>query len=49
MLREDKNVPPSVGVLDIHERTVTATIYNMKYEPIQSMELIRSETGLYRG
>lgn len=45
----DKNVPPSVGVLDIHERTVTATIYNMNYEPIESMELIRSETGLYRG
>jgi predicted phosphodiesterase len=44
----DKNMPPSFGVLDIHDRGVGATIFDLNFKAIQSMELIRSESGLYR-
>lgn len=44
----DKNMPPSFGVLDIHDRQVIASIYTLDFKPLQSMELIRSESGLYR-
>ena len=44
----DKNMPPTFGVLDIRDEGVEATIYDLKFKPVQTMELIRSESGLYR-
>ena len=45
----DKNMPPSFGVLDIQDREVIATIYDLDFEPVEEMDMIRSESGLYRG
>ncbi len=44
----DKNMPPSFGILTIEDRGVEAAIYDLKFNPVSSMELIRSESGLYR-
>lgn len=44
----DKNMPPSFGVIEIFDREVNVTIYNLKFHVIHSMNLIRSESGLYR-
>lgn len=44
----DKNMPPTFGILSIMDREVTATIYSMQFKPIQSLELLRSESGLYK-
>ncbi len=44
----DKNMPPSFGILSIHDRDVGAIIYNLDFKPLHSMEMIRSESGLYR-
>jgi predicted phosphodiesterase len=44
----DKNAPPSFGLLDIQDRGVTATIFNLDFKPVQSMELLRSENRLYK-
>lgn len=44
----DKNMPPTFGMLDMHDRGLTASIYSLNFKPVQSMELIRSESGLYR-
>jgi putative phosphoesterase len=44
----DKNMPPTFGVLNIHDREVEATIYGLDFKPIHGMEMIRSESGLYR-
>ncbi len=44
----DKQTPPSLGLLDIHNQTVSAKIFNTDFKEIKSMELVRSESGLYR-
>jgi hypothetical protein len=44
----DKNMPPTFGILDIHDRGLDASIYNLDFKPVHCMELIRSESGLYR-
>ena len=44
----DKNMPPTFGILNIHDRGITASIYGLDFKPVQSMEMIRSESGLYR-
>lgn len=44
----DKNMPPSFGVLEIKDRDLEAAIYNLDFTTVQSMTLIRSESGLYR-
>ncbi|MBN1601872.1 MAG: metallophosphoesterase family protein [Chitinispirillaceae bacterium] len=44
----EKNAPPTFAVLGIEDRTVIVNIYNMQFRSIQSMELIRSESGLYK-
>lgn len=45
---KDKNKPPTFGMLTIADKEVTATIYDLDFKPIQSVELIRSESGLYK-
>ena len=44
----DKNMPPTFGVLSIEDREVGATIYDLNFKQVHAMELIRSESGLYR-
>jgi putative phosphoesterase len=44
----DKNMPPSFGLISLEERSVTAAIYNLKFNCIRSMELMRSESGLFK-
>lgn len=44
----DKNMEPTFGMLTIADRELTATIYNLDFKPVHSMEIIRSECGLYR-
>jgi predicted phosphodiesterase len=46
---KDKNIPPSFGLLDIGTKDVTATLFDLSFKQMQSMHLIRSETGLFRG
>ena len=45
---KDKNHPPTFGLLDIQDRTVAATIFNLQFAPVQKMELMRSESGLHK-
>lgn len=44
---KDKNVDPSFGLLDIQERSVSVRIFGMDYKELKSVELVRSENGLY--
>ncbi len=44
----DKNTPPTFGMLTILDREVIATIFDMNMKVVQSMELVRSESGLYK-
>lgn len=44
----DKNMPPTFGMLTIMDREVIATIYSLQFKPIHSLELLRSEGGLYK-
>ncbi|MBN1309006.1 MAG: metallophosphoesterase family protein [Chitinispirillaceae bacterium] len=44
----EKNMPPTFGVMNIHDRNVSAAIYNLNFKPVHTMEMIRSESGLYR-
>lgn len=44
----DKNMPPTFGLLEVHDREVVASIYNLDFKEVQRLELIRSESGLYR-
>ncbi|HLV32941.1 MAG TPA: metallophosphoesterase family protein [Chitinispirillaceae bacterium] len=44
----EKNMPPTFGLLTIVDREITATIYDLKFKTVQSIELIRSESGLYK-
>lgn len=45
---KDKNIEPSFGLLDIQSREVTATIFNLSFKQIESLHLMRTETGLYK-
>jgi len=44
----EKNMPPTFGLLNIMDREVSATIFNMNFKPVESIELLRSESGLYK-
>jgi predicted phosphodiesterase len=44
----EKNTPASFGIISIADRDVTATIYDMSFKIIKSIELVRSESGLYK-
>jgi uncharacterized protein len=44
----DKNTPPSFGLLDIQDRNVITTIFNLEYRVLHQIELLRSENGLYK-
>lgn len=44
----DKNMPPTFGLLSILDRDITATIYNLNFKIVQSIELLRSENGIYK-
>lgn len=44
----DKQFKPSFGLLDIQEHSVSAKIFGMDFEEIDGVNLIRSESGLYR-
>jgi len=45
---KDKNFPPSFGLLDIQDTTLSANIFNLDFKPILSMEFLRAENGLYK-
>ena len=44
-----KNIPPSFGLLDIVNKEVTATLFDLTFKEMESIHMIRSETGLFRG
>ncbi len=44
----DKNMPATFGMLTIMDREVIATIYSIQFKPVQTLELLRSEGGLYK-
>jgi putative phosphoesterase len=44
----DKNMPPTFGLLTIADRNAAAAIYGMNFKLVRSVELMRSESGLYR-
>ena len=44
----DKNMPPSFGMLTIGDQNVSAAIYDLNFKQLRAMELIRSESGLYK-
>ena len=44
----DKNRPPTFAMITIVDRNVTAIIFDMQFKPVHNMELIRSESGLYK-
>jgi len=44
----DKNMAPTFGILEIEDRKLVTSIYNLDFKVVHSMELIRSESGLYR-
>lgn len=45
---KEKNIEPSFGLLDIGNKDVTASLFNLSFKPIQSIHMMRSETGLYK-
>lgn len=44
----DKNMPPTFGILNIHDRGISASIYGLNFKPVHNIDMIRSESGLYR-
>lgn len=44
----DKHIQPSFGLLDIQDRKVSAKLFDMDFEEMNSVDLMRSESGLYR-
>ncbi len=44
----DKNMPPSFGLLTLLDRTVSVAIYGTNFKAMKTMELVRSESGLYK-
>jgi len=45
---KDKNMAATFGILDIQDRHVSATVYDMAFKPVQRLEMTRSENGLYK-
>lgn len=45
---KDKNFPPSFGVLDIQDKNLGVKVYSREFRSVLSMELLRSENGLYK-
>lgn len=45
---KDKNYPPTFGLLDIQDKTLTAKIFSLDFKTVLSMELLRSENRLYK-
>jgi putative phosphoesterase len=45
---KDKNFPPTFGLLDIQDKTLSAKIFGMDYKQVASMELLRAENRLYK-
>jgi uncharacterized protein len=44
----EKNMAPTFGLLTIVDREVNASIYNMDFKIEKSIDLLRSESGLYK-
>jgi uncharacterized protein len=44
----DKNMPPSFGMLTIADRNVSAATFDINFKQLHAVELIRSESGLYK-
>ena len=44
----DKQFKPTFGLLDIQDQSVSAKIVGLDFEEIESVDLMRSESGLYR-
>jgi putative phosphoesterase len=44
----DKNMPPSFGMITIADRNVSAAIFDLNFKQLRAMELVRSESGLYK-
>ncbi|MBN2035765.1 MAG: metallophosphoesterase family protein [Chitinispirillaceae bacterium] len=44
----DKNMPPSFGLLVLGDRNVSASIFGLDGKTLHTMELVRSESGLYK-
>ncbi|MBN2189374.1 MAG: metallophosphoesterase family protein [Chitinispirillaceae bacterium] len=44
----DKNMPPTFGILNIQDRNASAAIYGLNFKLVRSMDLMRSESGLYK-
>ena len=44
----DKNMPPTFGLLTVVDRNISAAIYKTDFKPVRTMELVRSESGLYK-
>jgi putative phosphoesterase len=44
----EKNMPATFGLISIADKDVTATIYDMNFKILKSIELVRSESGLYK-
>ncbi len=45
---QDKLVPASFGLVDVQDRSVRATVYNLQYDIVDKVDLVREESGLYR-
>jgi putative phosphoesterase len=44
----DKHFEATFGLIDIQERSIRATVFNLKHEAVEQMELVREESGLYK-
>jgi putative phosphoesterase len=44
----DKNMPPSFGLLVLGDRNMSASIFGLDGKVLHTMELVRSESGLYK-
>ncbi len=44
----DKNIDPSFALIDIQDKKIVAKIFDLSYNPIEEIELYRSEYGLYK-
>jgi putative phosphoesterase len=45
---KDKNFPPTFGLLDIQDDSLSAKIFDLNFKPVLSMELLRAENRLYK-
>ena len=44
----DKNMPPTFGILTIGDQDLSAAVYGLDFKPVHAIDMIRSESGLYR-